>query len=260
MFDLESAKDISLEHLFKERWANSTKDDKPIYDNKEEFEFRQLENAINKIIKELPFLFNIKDVSFFNLKYKPSDAIYSDEADYIIKKIDRINNIKIEDFELHYNGDYHFHKYTLNEFMSLFIDNQYQGYIKLKLKSINSINLKEEGFEAFIGVRKLFINLDDIETYEKANNIIINEPQLLDKNNQDDSYIYSEALKPYNDIILAFDKYIEQSDGKDDIEKQDIRNWLKNEYQFTTRKQEVFSDLIIEEYSLTLKTGVNAKK
>ena len=228
MFDLESAKDISLVHLFKERWANSTKDDKPIYDNKEEFEFRQLENAINKIIKELPFLFNIKDVSFFNLKYKPSDVIYSDEADYIIKKIDRINNIKIEDFELDYNGDYHFHKYTLNEFMSLFIGNQYQRHIKLELKNINSINLKEEGFEAFIEVRKLFINLDDIEIYEKENNIIIKESQLLDKNNQDTNYHYIEALKPYEDIILAFDSEYQKLNGN--VLAKQIKSWLEENY------------------------------
>ena len=182
MFDLESKKDISLVHLFKERWANSTKDDKPIYDNKETFEFRQLENAINKIIEELPFLFDIKDVVFYKLGANRSYRTIGDD-DCIIKKIGKYSNIKIEDFELHYNGDYHFHRYTLNDFMSLFIGRQYQRHIKLELKNINSISLEEEGFEAFIEVRKLFINLDDIGKYEEENSIITNESNSSEANN-----------------------------------------------------------------------------
>ncbi len=105
-------------------------------------------------------------------------------------------------------GNFSLSRFTLDEFMDLFISEYYQSYISLELERINDINLKEESFKAFIQVRDLFINLDDIDKYEKDNNIVINTKNLTNGNspsNQNDNYQYSEVLQFYNDIILAFD-------------------------------------------------------
>ncbi len=224
MFDLGSTKDICLVNLFKERWRNASKNDKLIYDKEVRFEFRQLEKNINTIISELPFLFDIEKVNFYKVE---SNLIYAGEEEYIRQKVYQNNNIEINNFKLDFKGNFYLSKFTLDEFIDLFISEYYQSYISLELESINDINLKEEGFKAFIQVRDLFIHLVDIYKYEKDNNITINEPVLC--NNQDDNYIYSKVLRPYNDIILAFDNEYQRL-SKEDTKIQvtnHIKPWLE---------------------------------
>lgn len=109
---------------------------------------------------------------------------------------------------------------------------------------------------------------DFIATYKDVLGL---EPYIIDKKalqpqlaiNQDDSYKYSQALKPYNDIILAFADSTEYKKYYDSTTKKDIEEWLETNYKeyFTNgRFKYVFADLIFKEYGLTPKTGVNANK
>ncbi|AIT08967.1 hypothetical protein LO80_02525 [Candidatus Francisella endociliophora] len=72
-----------------------------------------------------------------------------------------------------------------------------------------------------------FGDILDLEPY-----IAKKDNQPKSTTNQDDNYKYSEALNPYNDIILAFQArydYLTKRLNKKPILKSDIQDWLDNE-------------------------------
>ncbi|QUE31396.1 hypothetical protein [Francisella philomiragia] len=116
-----------------------------------------------------------------------------------------------------------------------------------------------QNFELYIEENADIYEVDTKDFIFTYKNILGLEPY-IDKNhqpkpitNQDDSYKYSEALKPYNDIILAFDSEYQRL-SNDNIRIQStnhIQPWLKENYKdLKDHDIRVLNNLIQTHYKL----------
>ena len=94
-----------------------------------------------------------------------------------------------------------------------------------------------------------------IQTYINDNNLsqdIAKEDDITKKPIQtieDDNYIYSEALKPYNDIIFAFES--EYNEYKEKTKAETIDKWLETNYEKLSRDEyRTLKKLIQSHYKL----------
>lgn len=171
-------------------------------------------NTLTKIIKSFDTYFD-----FCNNKY--------DFKRYKIKSFDIRRYDFIDDGGLLLYEEYEaFSNYHGNLFD--FINKYSDGVPDLEpLIYVNSFtDLKDIEYkdDIRIDLGDIYFLLSDIEEYEKNN-------QPKPATNQDDGYKYSEALKPYNDIILAFaDCEDYKKKGRATQSTNHIQPWLKENY------------------------------
>ncbi|MGQ4004386.1 hypothetical protein QIW57_06465 [Francisellaceae bacterium CB52] len=106
------------------------------------------------------------------------------------------------------------------------------------------VNIYEVDTKDFIATYKDILGLEPYIIYTKS---LQSKPAI----NQDDNYKYSEALKPYNDIILAFDS--EYQEYKDKTKASSIDSWLKTNYpvpNYSRDEHRVLKKLIKAHYKL----------
>ncbi|MGQ4005336.1 hypothetical protein QIW49_02460 [Francisellaceae bacterium CB300] len=90
------------------------------------------------------------------------------------------------------------------------------------------VNIYEVDTKDFIATYKDILGLEPYIIYKKS---LQSKPAI----NQDDNYKYSEALKPYNDIISAFDN--EYNLYKEKTKAESITKWLETHYKNHSRDE-----------------------
>ena len=147
--------------------------------------------------------------------------------------------------------------------INIFLENGYRAVSKGKFNStfIDILLFKKYEIIEYLSSIEIFPKNTKIKDYIKTMTKESNQPKPA--TNQDDSCIYSEALKPYYDIILAFADSAEYKKHGENMTKEAIKTWLRDNHKSdirNTKFEAVFADLIFDEYGLTPKTGINANR
>ncbi|MBK2085937.1 hypothetical protein [Francisella adeliensis] len=122
-------------------------------------------------------------------------------------------------------------------------------------------HLREYSYKDNIYLEKRVSTYDELASifYTKSSFIkeyldSLQDHQPKSATNQDDSYKYSEALNPYNDIIWAFENESKEYEKyKNTITKEVIRDELRINYKkllSSNEKAEFVADLIMEHYNI----------
>ena len=273
MFNFELTNEvIYLPSLLADRW-------KDVAEFKKAKNVQDVVNIINSIMKGLDcyvdlhdFIYPFGDYNKVVIDFKKSLGkktelvIYDFElrADETIYR----NNTNIVDF---------FKKNIVDFFKKIWKTTEtgfnyrvyYSEEVDMWLLSIEGIRTPHD---TKISLHNVYFMLDDIKVFEQKHNLLltdndtnnqkpkeiikevikeIEKPQKQQPINQDDNYKYIEALKPYNDIILAFDS--EYQEYKDKTKANSIDSWLKTNYpapNYSRDEHRVLKKLIKAHYKL----------
>ncbi|AJI58014.1 hypothetical protein LA02_270 [Francisella philomiragia] len=137
--------------------------------------------------------------------------------------------------------------------ISIRLENGYRAVSKGKFNSIfiDRLLFKKDEMIEYLSSIEIFPKHTEIKSHIKTMTKKSNQPKPA--TNQDNNYIYSEALKPYNDIILAFDSEYQRL-SNDNIRIQStnhIQPWLKENYKdLKDHDIRVLNNLIQTHYKL----------
>ena len=244
-----SSKVISLPDLLSDRWSN-------IEEIKEVKNFFDITELIKYLFNKIKIYINLNNI-MFNYIFDPEK-----ELKKIGLNIDKQIDIPISQASLNYDRSLSRHEISIKEFFKEKITKNklaYREYIKysisdkihLHITALDDIIFPNNSqlLDNNVNLKDIFFQISDIEEFEKENHVNINnhetkelirdkevikeieKPQKQQPINQDDNYKYSEALKPYNDIILAFQArydYLTKKLNKKPMLKSDIQDWLNN--------------------------------
>ena len=220
MFNFELTKEvIYLPSLLADRW-------------KDVAEFKKAKNVqdVVIIIKNIMKGLNCYvDLHNFIYSFEDYDKVVIDFKKSLVKKTELV----IYDFELRADTEIYRNNTNIEDFFETIWETTetgfdyrvyYAGEVDIWLLSIENISTPHD---TKISLYSIYFMLDDIKVLEQKYNLLesnneianqeakepirevevikeIEKPQKQQPINQDDNYKYIEALKPYNDIILAF--------------------------------------------------------
>ena len=247
MFEFElSKKTISLKNLIIKRWKN-------IYPLNKKMLISDLDNMVNEILEKIPCYFDIKSLGFFEgdsaeLCWRTENIFSIEQAEYeFISKLKTKKALKLnldsQYYKIMHDGDE-----DKNEYLPSYIFDEM--LFDFWLIEIEGFAPADKYVEAILKLDDIYIFIEDLIRFEKDYNYTICiEEDIQQQTSQDDSYKYSEALKPYNDIILAFDSEYQLYKNKTKAET--IDEWLKNNYEKHSRDEyRTLKKLIQSHYKL----------